>query len=153
MKGRSEWSPSAREKFLAELKATANVSRSSDAIGINRRTAYDWRRQHPDFAAEWDEAIEVAVDDLETEARRRAYAGVDEPVFYKGEECGVIRKYSDKLLELLLKAHRPDKYRESVKFEVSSKDLEEAIARAASQFPSQIPIPPTFARDDDTPAS
>ena len=153
MKGRSEWSLSARERFIAELRATANVSRSAGSIGINRRTAYDWRRQHPDFAAEWDEAIEHAVDELETEARRRAFEGVNEPVFYKGAECGYIRKYSDKLLELLLKAHRPDKYRESLKFELSSKELEDAIARAATAYPGAIPLPPTFGKSEDGPAS
>lgn len=153
MKGRSEWSLSACEQFLAELRLTANVSRSASVIGINRRTAYDWRRQHPGFAVAWDEAIEHAVDELETEARRRAFTGVDEPVFYKGEECGVIRKYSDKLLELLLKAHRPDKYRESLKFELSSKDIEEALSRAAAQYPAMVPLPPTFGQDDDALAS
>jgi transposase-like protein len=153
VKGRSEYSLSTRERFIAELKATANVSRSAAAIAINRRTAYDWRRQYPDFAEEWDQAIECAVDELEAEARRRAFTGVEEPVFYKGEECGYIRKYSDKLLELLLKAHLPNKYRESVKVEVSSKELEDAVARAAAQFPNQIPLPPTFGIDEDAPAS
>jgi phage terminase small subunit len=40
------------------------------------------------------------------------------------------------------------------KVEVSSKELEEAIARAALQHPSLVPLPPTFgASDDDAPAS
>ena len=43
---------------------------------------------------------------------RRALEGVEEPVFYKGERVGVIRKYSDSLLILLLMAKRPDQFRE-----------------------------------------
>lgn len=65
-----------------------------------------------DFAAQWDEAIETAIDALEHEARRRAVKGVDEPVFYQGNVCGVVTRYSDTLLIQLLKAHRPEKYRE-----------------------------------------
>jgi hypothetical protein len=49
---------------------------------------------------------------LEGEAVRRAYHGVEEPVFCKGVQCGVVRKYRDKLLMFLLKARNPAKYRE-----------------------------------------
>ena len=35
-----------------------------------------------------------------------------EPVFYKGAKCGAVQKYSDLLLIFLLKARRPDMYRE-----------------------------------------
>lgn len=41
----------------------------------------------------------------------------------------------------------------SSKVEVSSKELEDAVARAAAQFPAQIPLPPTFGQDDDAPVS
>lgn len=112
------------------------MSHSSATIGISRRTAYDWRKRYADFAAEWDEAVETSVDELEAEARRRAFSGVEEPVFYKGEECGAIRKYSDKLLELLLKAHRPEKYRENIKLTIS--DADEAINKSGA------PLPETF---------
>ena len=61
---------------------------------------------------------------LEAEARRRAAIGVDEPVFYKGEVVGHIRKYSDTLLMFLLKAHWPEKFRENVSIDqrVSGRD-------------------------------
>ena len=48
----------------------------------------------------------------EDEAVRRAHDGVDEPVFYQGKACGVVRKYSDTLLIFLLKGRRPEKYRD-----------------------------------------
>ena len=35
-----------------------------------------------------------------------------EEVFYQGEECGRILRYSDSLMMFLLKAHRPAKFRE-----------------------------------------
>ena len=49
---------------------------------------------------------------MEREAARRAYHGVEEPVFHKGEVCGSIRKYSDTLMIFLLKARRPEVYRD-----------------------------------------
>ena len=73
---------------------------------------HHWRYKHEDFAAQWDEAMQVAVDALEAEARRRAVEGVDEPVYYKGQLIDTIKKYSDNLLITLLKAHRPEKFRE-----------------------------------------
>ena len=88
------------------------MTQAARAVGFSRRTAYNYRESDPEFAAEWDDAIEEAVELLELEARRRAYDGVDEPVFYRGMECGVVRKYSDNLTMFLLKAHKPEKYRE-----------------------------------------
>ena len=43
---------------------------------------------------------------------RRAREGVDEPVFYQGEHCCNVRRYSDTLLIFMLKARKPDVYRE-----------------------------------------
>ena len=70
------------------------------------------RRHSEDFAAQWREALEEGTDLLDAEARRRAVTGIDKPVFYKGEVVGSITKYSDKLLMFLLKAHRPQKFRD-----------------------------------------
>jgi hypothetical protein len=49
---------------------------------------------------------------LEDEAVRRAYHGVEEPVFYKGVQCGSVTSYSDTLLMFLLKARKPAVYRD-----------------------------------------
>lgn len=98
--------------FLKELTRRANVSAAARKAKINRSTAYDWYDADPDFAAAWDEAIEVAVDSLEDEAWRRAATGTLEPVFQKGEKVGAIRRYSDMLMVTLLKAHRPEKFKD-----------------------------------------
>jgi len=102
----------ARQTFLETLRDTANASAAARAASVNRRTGYNWRDENPEFAADWDEALEEATDALEAEARRRALDGVAKPVFYQGEECGTVQEYSDTLMTLLLKAHRPDKYKE-----------------------------------------
>lgn len=110
-------------QFLQVLRETGgNVSRACAAIGVARQRVYEIRAKDEQFAQLWDEAIEHGTDELEEEARRRAFAGVDEPVFYQGEECGTVRKYSDTLLIFLLKGRRPDKYRENVRTEHTGKD-------------------------------
>jgi hypothetical protein len=111
--------PKKRAAFLRNLAEFGNISLAAKAAGVLRRTPYDWRERDPVFAQEWDDALEQACDLLELEARRRALHGCDKPVFYQGEQCGVIREYSDTLAIVLLKAHRPDKFRENIKTEQS----------------------------------
>jgi len=119
--------PNWRPTFLSALRNTGNVSASAKAAGVDRTTAYkakaaSLQTKNATFAKGWDEAIEVATDLLEGEARRRAIAGVEEPVYYRGEVVGAVRKYSDTLLIFLLKAHRPEKFREHHSMEHSGPD-------------------------------
>ncbi|HEX6293424.1 MAG TPA: hypothetical protein VFZ66_29855 [Herpetosiphonaceae bacterium] len=109
-----------------ELRKCGNVSDAVAAAGVGRSTVYEWREADPDFRQQWDDALDEAVDSLEREAWRRARDGVQEPVIGRvgrdqdGQIIGddgnplYIRKYSDTLMTTLLKAHRPDKYRERV---------------------------------------
>lgn len=109
----------AREAFLATLAQSCNVSQSCRAAGIGRTLAYQWRKDDPDFAAAWDEAEEEAADRLEQEAWRRAVDGIDKPVTFQGVITDTYKEHSDKLLEILLKAHRPEKYVERLRSEIS----------------------------------
>ena len=109
----SKMTPKKKAAFLVNLAEFGNVSLAAKAAGLGRQNAYDYRDRDPVFAAEWDTAMETATDLLELECRRRALHGCDKPVFYQGEECGVIREYSDTLAIVLLKAHRPEKFREN----------------------------------------
>lgn len=107
----------AREAFLTELARRGIVQDAAEFAAVGRATMYEWRAADPDFAKEWDEALEVAADRLEAEAWRRGVEGVEEPVFGRiakdlDGEIGTIRKYSDTMLDRLLKARRPDKFRE-----------------------------------------
>lgn len=105
--------------FCAVLAETCNVGKACAAVDISRQTAYVWRRDIPDFATAWDEAMKAGLLGLEDEAHRRAFDGIDEPVFHQGQTCGTIRKYSDTLTIFLLKAHAPEKYRENSRMELT----------------------------------
>src|ERR1700756_5465712 len=83
-----------RQQFLELLSESGNVRASCAALNLCRSTLYQWRASDSAFAAAWDSALELGADGLEDEARRRAMAG------------------SDILLMFLLKALRPEKYRE-----------------------------------------
>ena len=101
-----------RQAFLEALAETASVSRAAELSGIGRARWYACRRRDPAFAAAWDEALDQGTDALEDEAVRRALEGVDKPVFRGNEIVGHLREYSDRLLVLMLKARRPEKFKE-----------------------------------------
>jgi hypothetical protein len=89
---RPDWVP----RFLEVFAATGNVRLATSAAGTSRDAPYKRAQVNPTFAADWLRAREDAVDVLEAEARRRALST------------------SDTLLMFLLKADRPDKYRDKV---------------------------------------
>jgi hypothetical protein len=99
--------PQTKRTFLETLETGATVTDASRAAGHPRQTFYENRPLDPDFAAAWDDAYHGAgADALIAEAQRRAVAGWDEPVFQRGEEVGVVRRYSDRLLELAIAGKR-----------------------------------------------
>lgn len=110
-----DWHP----EFLAALAKYGVVQYACDAIGVNRSTVYRHRSEDAGFAVLWDEACEVAWDRLEQEAFRRAVEGTPEPLVSGGrvvrDEAGEIvyvLRFSDALMQTMLKAKRPGTYRE-----------------------------------------
>lgn len=83
----------ARCKFLAVLAENCNVSEAARQAGISRRAAYEWKDADAAFAKAWNDAEEQAADKLEQAAWERATTDK-----------------SDRMLEILLKAHRPHKF-------------------------------------------
>lgn len=65
--------------------SVATVSGAAAIAGVGRRTHYDWLEQDREYAAAFDDAVEVAADRLEVEARRRAVEGL---VRYKFNKDG-----------------------------------------------------------------
>lgn len=117
-----------RAIFLASLSECGNVTKAAEAVGVNRVYLYEVRAEDEAFKKQWEEAAKLGALRLEDEARRRAIDGWEEPVWHKGKRCGKVRKYSDTLLIVLLKAHHPDKYAERNKTEHSgSIDIAKAI--------------------------
>lgn len=83
-----------KEKFLEAYAELGTITHAAKAAGIDRRTHYDWLEADEDYGHAFADAEQAAVDMLEGEARRRAFAG------------------SDTLVIFLLKGMRPEKYAE-----------------------------------------
>ena len=111
-----------QDAFLEALAEIGRADLAAEKIGIQRETVYKWRRRDPEFVKRMDAARREASLILEDEAKRRAVDGVEEPVFYLGQECGAIRRYSDTLLIFLLKCNNPEKFRDIVHNEHTGKD-------------------------------
>lgn len=90
-----------RKLFLDQLEMGASVSFAASAADGSVSAFKNWRNADPNFASDWDEAIEAGTDFLEDAAMQRG-----------------LRK-SDALAMFFLKARRPDKYDRGSKLELS----------------------------------
>ncbi len=93
--------PDQLDAFITALAGGSTVTAACKAGRMAKQTAYDWRQRDEDFAVRWADAVEEGTDALEDEAHRRAM------------------ETSDSLLMFLLKARRPDKFRDKVAVEHS----------------------------------
>src|SRR5581483_633168 len=95
--------------FLAAFAKTGVYGDACTAAGINKSSVERWRKSYPQFEAAFAEAKELAAAVLEREAFNRAVIGWEEPVYQGGELVGTIKKKSDRILEVMLRA-RVDGY-------------------------------------------
>src|SRR5262249_42692158 len=100
------------EPFLTALAEGANVRLAVARAKVHNTLVYRRRRYDKAFRAAWNEATEMGTQLLELEAQRRAYHGVERPVHYKGVQCGSVTEYSDGMLMFLLRARKPEVYRD-----------------------------------------
>jgi hypothetical protein len=100
--------PDTRARFLDVLSRTDNVTEACREIQKSRAWVYHCRDVDPTFAEAWETAKQVAADEVFFEARRRAVNGYEDPVFYQGEQVGTVKRYSDRMLEMLARTSRPE---------------------------------------------
>lgn len=62
-----------RDTFIDLLMETGNVSSAARRLGINRMTAYGWRRD-PNYADRWETALELARQGIQESVAETAYA-------------------------------------------------------------------------------
>lgn len=113
--------------FLVAMTTMPNVAAACRVAGISRNRPYEWAKQDPEFRAAWDEAREIGVDLLERIAHQRATVGEERRTVRRREKRDASGKVieveeiveefvhvSDGILQTLLKAYRPEKFRERV---------------------------------------
>jgi hypothetical protein len=101
MANRTKFTPEKRQQFLAALSEFPNVSAAAESVSLSRVILYTHRSNDTEFAAEWDAAIDEGIEKVEATALKRGLAT------------------SDTLLIFMLKAYRPEKYRENVRHELT----------------------------------
>lgn len=114
-----------RRKFIDTLATTGNVTLSAKEAGISQWTVYHDRRTDDAFRQVWARAMREAADLLEQIAFRRAtgYKRTTEKyVIGEGGERVLVEvkvedAVSDTVLLTLLRAAKPEKYRETVRME------------------------------------
>ena len=89
-----------RAAFLRTLAKTPNVSLACRSARISTRAAYNAREADPEFAEQWLAALNQSVDKVEAKVFEQAIDG------------------NEQLAMFILKAHRPEIYRENVRHEV-----------------------------------
>jgi hypothetical protein len=103
-----------QEKYLEGVRKFGTLIHACQLAHVSPHTVYSWREHSETFVLQENEAQEHLTQNLEREALRRALEGFDRAVYQKGELVGYERVYSDSLMNTLLKARRPDKYRENI---------------------------------------
>jgi hypothetical protein len=98
------------QAFLQAYAECGNVVAACRLCGISRRSHYAWLEKYPRYAAAFDAAKRAAGDYLESVAVHRATVGWKEPVLYQGQVATQVARYSDGLLQFLLRGFLPEKY-------------------------------------------
>jgi hypothetical protein len=130
-----EWSPSPRTlAFLAAIRVYPSITLAARAAKVSRESHYRRLGREPAYRAAFEEAYRQGIDALEDEAVRRAMRGVQRPILYHGSPVMVMvdpndeskgmrnlfeTEYSDTLLLALLKAKKPESYKERVEQNVT----------------------------------
>lgn len=128
-----------KRRFLEAFKVLGVITKASKVAKVNPFAHYTWLREDPDYVRQFEMAKEEATDALELEARRRAVDGVarvrfhaGKPIKIKDPKTGklvvyVEHEYSDRLLEALLRAHRPQLFGQKAEVEVNVPAIDKAI--------------------------
>jgi hypothetical protein len=101
-----------QRRFLRAFEVLGTVAHAPVVAKIHRGTHYEWLQSDPIYAKAFQDTVAAYADRLEREADRRAVEGSDRPIYQGGQLVGYERVYSDRLLELRLKALKPEAYRE-----------------------------------------
>lgn len=102
-----------KKRFLQAFSRCGNITQAAIAADIDRTAHYKWLKRYPDYPDQFREATENANDLMTGEAIKRATIGIEEPVFYQGRRVGSIIRRSDILLMFLLKAYKPEVFRDN----------------------------------------
>lgn len=104
-----------QSEFLEHYSSLGVITAAAKLTGISRTYHYRWmsdEEKWPEYPERFLDAYEMATDRLEAAAVQRAIGWNEDIVGRDGKVTGSRHVYSDRMMELLLKARRPQIYRE-----------------------------------------
>jgi hypothetical protein len=110
--------------YLETLRKCPMHVAAAQAAGISTRQAWEWRKKRPEFGAACDEACKIGAHVIEVEGYRRAVHGWEKPIYGRDKDgnpvlVGHERLYDTRLMEMMLRAHMPEKYSPKIQQEIS----------------------------------
>lgn len=133
-----------KERVLNHLALGYSIAGSAKKVGVSPATISAHRKKDEHFNTLCELAIEQGTEYLEDVALERVTEGVPRSVYYQGEKVDETRDFSDTLLIFLLKARKPEKYRDRMDLTTGGKDWGsafQAAAQAAAQDLLESPEP------------
>lgn len=76
-----QWTAAEEARFLGVLSATCNVRLACQEVGLSVASAYGHRNRWAEFAARWDDALEVGYASLQSAMLERATLSLDPHAF------------------------------------------------------------------------
>ena len=135
-------------RFLEGLSITGNVRSACRSASISPQTAYRFRRGDRPFAQAWNAALLAARVQVEDVLADRALNGVEEAVYYHGEEVARRRRYDSRLL--LAHLGRLDKLADTAALIEAAGDFDNALEIFREHGALQPPPPPPPPRSTRT---
>ena len=103
-----------QRRFILALRSSPNIAVAAKCGNIARASAYEWAAKDPLFKALWEEALEERWDGAEDALYTEGVIGRERSNFDKEGKLRSVEHIRDiRAAEILLKANRPQKYRET----------------------------------------
>lgn len=128
-------SPQKRLFLQSYAQGPPRIGRACRAAGITPATSWNWRVSNPDpkFIEAFELAHKLAIERAEGELWRRGIEGYETPVYHQGQLVGTEREFDTTAAIFMLKAAKPDVFREKFDHRHSGPDggpVQHAVALA-----------------------
>ncbi len=129
------WTPARKAAFLHHLAEKGNVRSAAARVGLSHQSAYVARRRDRAFRLGWEAALVLAREAAAQVLATRALDGIEEPVWFRGENVGIRVRHDSRLL--LAHLARLDKAAEETDAGELSARFDELLAGIAGEQPGE----------------
>ena len=130
-----------QEGFLAAYAETGLIYASAENVGCSARSHEAWLSSDVfGYQKRFQSAQAQYLENIVSELSRRAFEGIDKPIYYKGKRIDTIKDYSD-ILGMFLVKQRDPSFRDSFTLVLDSrdsKDLIDELRRAGEARPAIV---------------